>query len=280
MKLAILLCEGPHDVAFIYRLLRYEGYSDVSDIKIGELPDLFKEYFKNLLTNESFYENSNLTRKPVLPTLMVKNKGTEQEVWLALYAVGGNRQPTLVNDILQAYNDFMSDSMDEDSILSISVAFINDADTNGVDKELLNLKKNYASEKIIMFDDIPLEKNEVFKIITKHEGTGFTKQGYYIFCNQERKGKLEDIVLGLMEKDNKSIFDSVKKFLETSVEHHRKEKKYDIQKSTIGSAGQLLKSGRTNTVIINDGCYLTPEKTNDDSKCQEIIAFINEMTNI
>jgi hypothetical protein len=279
MKLSILLCEGPHDVAFIYRLLRYESYSDVSAMKVGELPDLFKDYFKSLLTNESFYENSNLTRKPVLPTLMVRNKGTEGEVWIALYAVEGNRQPELVNAIVQAYYDFILDSMEEDT-LNISIAFINDADKDGVDSELKQLKKNYESKNVRMFNEVVAENNDIKKIIINNNEKSFLKQGYYIFCNQERKGKLEDIVLDIMRKDNMLIFDSVKIFLETSTEPHKKDKKYDIQKSIIGSAGQLLKSGKTNTVIINDACYLTPEKIKGNSKCQEIISFINAMTDI
>jgi hypothetical protein len=109
----------------------------------------------------------------------------------------------------------------------------------------------------------------------------FAKFETYIF-HENDKGKLEDIVLPLMEENNEDLFAKTKIFLEnytnpifpTNSKAKEQRQDFDKQKSLIGAIGQLHKSGRSNEVHITDTPLITKEKIERNIKCQEIIKFI------
>jgi len=102
------------------------------------------------------------------------------------------------------------------------------------------------------------------------------------------------MILPLMREGNERIFDSAKEFIAT---HHSDErlrclrvrqvgedlierreggKDYDEWKSMIGIAGQLQRSGKSNTAYINDCDYINIEKLRSHSSCSAIIEFFED----
>ncbi|MGL4806895.1 MAG: hypothetical protein ACRC26_11175, partial [Bacteroidales bacterium] len=120
---------------------------------------------------------------------------------------------------------------------------------------------------------------------------GNTKFGAYIFADHPKDtGKLEDILIPLLKKDNEEIFTHAEDFINSKHEpnrikrlkikkdpdgkitEHRDTKKgsYDKDKSIIGVVGQLQNSGATNTVCIKHSDYITLDKINANYLCSNI----------
>lgn len=125
------------------------------------------------------------------------------------------------------------------------------------------------------------------------------KLGCYIFAGDNNNtGKLEDILLPIMNENNTEIFEGANKFLtdfhsderlfplklnftEEGVVEERSQKakdkyKYDRNKSLIGTIGQLQQSGGANTVCIGFTDYLTLNKIQMSEKCQAILKFLDD----
>jgi len=272
MKAIITLCEGPHDIEFLYKILRFHGFKSYGKT-VENLPNLLKQYV--LATFEGFnYEEKNLYQRPTLPTVI---HHTTDDIFLLLYALGGDGKIAEAKVVITAFQDLLiapqpAQFGENEFVLS----FIYDADDRGITSRIGNIKTNFSTL-------LPeLEAITHNKLINGNE---FKKIGAYIFANKEGVGKLEDIILPLMKIDNELIFNAATSYLDTHFDAARfsrprdMRKYYDVKKSTIGIAGQLQRSGRNNTVIIRDSDYITAEKIKIHPPSQEIISFFEELKN-
>ncbi len=78
-----------------------------------------------------------------------------------------------------------------------------------------------------------------------------------------------------MVDGNEAIFKGAKQYLDTHFDKSRLKDKFYEEKSIIGIAGQLQKSGSSNVVCISQTDYLNDDKIRSNKKCVEIIAFFN-----
>lgn len=270
MKGIITLCEGSHDVEFLYKILRTTGFKSYGK-PVANLPDLLQQHILSIFKSFN-YEEKNLYQKPMLPTLAYHSA---DDIFLLLYPLGGDGKIEEARQIITAFQDLLiapQSSQFGDNEFALS--FIYDADDKGIDSRLQNIKTNF---KILLPELDKITRN------TPINGKEFKKIGAYIFSNDTDNGKLEDILLPLMQVDNELIFDDAAFYLNNHFDKSRfksnKEmhKYFDQKKSIIGIAGQLQRSGRNNTMIIRDTDYITPEKISIDATCQEIITFFNNL---
>ena len=75
-----------------------------------------------------------------------------------------------------------------------------------------------------------------------------------------------------MKKDNENIFSAAEKY----IDNFSKKADKDKGKQIIGVTGQLEKPGCENTVHIRQTSYITDEKIKANSKCQEILNYIED----
>ena len=73
-----------------------------------------------------------------------------------------------------------------------------------------------------------------------------------------------------MRKDNKDVFSAAEEYINKFSKMADKDK----GKQIIGVTGQLEKPGCENTVHIRQTSYITNEKIKANSKCQEILNYI------
>ncbi len=266
MKIYIYLCEGPHDVAFLYKILKVCSYKDsFGSIPIKDLPFPFNSHFASILKNFE-YQSGNLFGKPALPTIL----GIDNN-FVLLYGVGGITKVAETKIIINNYIALLNSStLNPDRNIEVSIAFIIDADDKGIENRTMEIRKNYSD---IFIDLDNLKHNSI--ITNVH----FSKIGLYIFSSQNQLGKLEDIIFPLMKIDNEMIFDNADIYFQSHFDEKRvkKSNKVDKSKSVIGIVGQLQYSGIANNSIIKQTDYLTDKKISEDLKCQEIIEFINKM---
>ena len=208
--------------------------------------------------------------------LLPANTLQRAENYVFLYSMGGDSK-ILVNSqpILEKFISFIpKEEGGFDEALpkgtSLSVLFFLDADKKGIDKRVEELNSEINSN----FGVRPFDDHKKVILFNK------IKLGAFVFTGLDNKeGKLEDILVPLMAKDNEEIFDNAQKYLTENAlpERVKKQKlKYDETKSMIGVAGQLQRSGMSNVVCIGQTDYLTLEKIHTNTKCQEIITFFEE----
>lgn len=262
-----ILCEGSHDVAFIVKILKTIGFKSNEGTKLADFPFPMSDMLKNEVKKSNVEElKFTAIRQILLPANTLKN----DDNYLFLYALGGDSRKDLRGKILKQFVSFLPNegeiqTLPPDSTLSIVYFF--DADKKGIESRIAQVNLEISE----ITKDVAFENNaETIEI-------NGLRLGCYIFSREaENIGKLEDMVLPLMKQGNEKIFGNAKAYLDENYDNNRA-KDFEIQKATIGVAGQLQKSGSTNTVIIAQSDFLTNEKILADAKCQEIISFFKSI---
>jgi len=278
MKILVVLCEGSHDVAFLYRLFETIDFKKDS-VKIGEMPKPFNEYIANMLKKHNYDDLKLSYIWPPLPSLIMKKAGNkpanQADVLLMLYALGGDSQDEKAKKIINDYSAwFLGKKSEEDASYftgehTYAFAYILDANDHGIPERVKKIEGIFSRVLGKRSND-RIDHNKVIK-------WSDASVGCFIFSGDKKCGRLEDIVYPLMEKDNEPIFMDALKYFKT---HHRKEDKCDEKKSTIGIAGQLQCPGESNTIIIRESRYLSGGKICADLKCGEIINFFKKLISL
>lgn len=272
INIVIVFCEGPHDVAFLSKILKSNGYSANDNSKIGEYPVPYNQLLENEV-KKSDIKGLNIQeyRSVMLPSATLKFGVNE----LFLYAVGGDTRKDKRQKLLSDINAFIPKSDGEFEILpkqtKLSALYFFDSDTKGTQVRLQEVASE-IKEIIDAFDNDTFDGNSTQLFDSK------LSIGAYIFSAIDSDmGKLEDIMLPIMKQDNDNIFDNAESFIDENHDIERsKGKKFNKQKSIIGTAGQLQKSGSSNVVCIGQTDFLSEEKIKADVKCIEIIGFFNQ----
>lgn len=266
IKIVTILCEGPHDAAFLRKILRANGFNSYDGKKIKEYPTPMDAFVKRNLEKSNIEDlNIQEAKKAFIPNNVLQKENT----YLFSYILGGATKMNTMTDFLidmfkLTKKDEKSTEYDvaENTDFAVLCFFDADNDMKIIDKNIKDSLKNKDIDCVI--------EEEVHKCIKYHKGL---KIGFYIFTEDDHNtGKLEDIILPLMRKDNENIFSAAEKY----IDNFSKKADKDKGKQIIGVTGQLEKPGCENTVHIRQTSYITDEKIKANSKCQEILNYIED----
>lgn len=268
-----IFCEGPHDVAFLTKILKSGDFKSNDKLKIGKFPP---PYSKLLETEAKKSNVIDLNLQELRSTIMPAATLEKDENFLFFYAMGGDSRKDKRKKLLNDLNSFIPKSKSEFSTLPentvLSVLYFFDADNKGFKTRLVEVGKE--------INEIIGEIEEKSFIENGHKISLFEDSlnvGVYIFYKQgQETGKLEDILVPLMKIGNEKIFEDAEKFID---ENHDETRcignNFDKKKSLVSTVGQLQKSGSSNVVCIGQTDYLSAEKIQADAQCIEIIEFFN-----
>lgn len=294
-QIMIALCEGPHDVSFICKILKSNGFLSNESLKINQFPQPMDRLMTQEIVKTDVEElNLQEVRKGFLPT----NTLQKGEVYVFLYSMGGDGKKVPRQSILNSLaitvrqeGEIKKERIPDDTELSVLYFF--DADTQGVPARLAQVNAEVR-------EVISSIQADIFIANVTYSLQDGIKLGCCIFTGADNTtGKLEDILVPLMKDGNANIFDEAHGYLQnhfdstrlfplklsnmanlTSEERSAKagdRYHYDEKKSILGVVGQLQKSGKSNTTCISDTDYLNLAKIQGNVKCQEIITFINRV---
>lgn len=259
-----ILCEGPHDVAFVSKILKTNGFSTNENLKLKEYP----QPISDLIINETKKTNvKELNIQEVRSSLIPSSTLQRDSTYLFIYSMGGdNKKEARVNYLqnlitlvpaegeINPYPDF-----------NLGLVYFFDSDDKGIEARVQSINSEINSITGVS----PFTGHEQIEVVDK------LKIGCFIFTQLDNEfGKLEDILLPLMKRENEVIFDNAEKYIDDHLVQERCRGKFDRGKSTIGISGQLQKSGASNVVCISASDYITTKKINDDPTCLRIISFI------
>jgi len=285
-NLLYILTEGSHDAAFLYRILKTNGFSTYNKL-IKDYPEPLNAFLARDILNVSIPEvKVQEARTRFLPSYVMNR----EDNLVLIYSLGGESRSDIRIALVKALNAL--NEPDEDAIqafpdTSISVLYFFDADNLGTDARMTQVinECKVAFPKITFEDSYDSKEFHLFEDINV---------GAYIFRKDEAdEGMLEDVLLPMMQDGNDDIFEAAESFLATNhtctlfstslkidaggnikkVNGH----KYAHKKSLVGTVGQLQKSGKSNTVCISDTDYLTDAKINASKSCTEIMTRINKV---
>ncbi|MDH2208564.1 hypothetical protein N5J53_16265 [Empedobacter sp. GD03644] len=269
-RIISILCEGPHDVAFITKILKSSGFTNNEKLKLSEYPEPINNLLINEATNTKVEDlNIQEVRQSLLPSSTLQ-KG--DDIYLFLFSLGGDSKSVARIDYLRKLSALIpteEGEIDPFPEIELGLIYFFDADNEGISSRIQKI--NEEIKKVIQ--DIDLKKDDQIKSFKRF------KIGCYIFAEADTNlGNLENIVLPIMRHQNETIFDDAEKFLDQHYMKERCKSKFDKSKSIIGLCGQLQKSGSSNVVCISQSDYLNDEKIHQDSTCNSIIEFIDSFT--
>ena len=289
-KVLFILAEGDHDIAFIYRILKVNGFK-THNKKIKEYDEPLRQLFQLDILNISIREINIMAAKSKFLPYRIMVSDDNKTNTIVLYSIGGESKDESRIALLKALNSFNQEDDDDLSIQAypnteMSVLYFFDADDLGTDFRMNQIKE----ELVRAFPHFAFEATYDASAFHNIEDM---KIGAYIFRELDNdKGMLEDVLLPLMQEGNDEIFKAAEVFLATNetcvlykdkLEYDKNDAsvlkkvssdKYSHRKSLIGTVGQLQKSGKSNTVCISDADYITKDKINSNTTCIEIINLI------
>lgn len=295
-KIIIALCEGPHDVSFINRILKTIGFVSNEFKKLKDFPSPMDKLMENEFTKTDIEQlNLQELRQGILPTHTLQ----KDNIWFFLYSMGGDgkKEPrkTILRNLKVNVRKIGEIKGDRNSYLNtqLSLIYIFDSDSKGLNRRLAEVLNEVK-------EVIPTLNNNIFPANSTFSNVEGIRIGCHIFTgNDNNTGKLEDILMPMLRDTNEDIFDNAEKYLQTHLNNLRlfslklaningvisetrsikgaDKLKYDSQKSIVGVIGQLQKSGGSNTVCIGQTDYLTLDKISNSSKCNDFIDFVKNL---
>lgn len=264
-KVIAIFCEGQHDVAFISRILKFNGFISNGSLKISEYPSPINNLFKTEIIKSNLQDiNIQNARDILIPSSSIRR----DDNFVLLYSLGGDSKKRFRQKLLSEYFELIPKPNEISALpldVKLSILYFFDADEKGVDLrinelndeiyEILGIKPFSSHKEVFNYNDLIL--------------------GSFIFTGDDNNiGKLEDILVPLMKENNEKIFIDAKEYLTNNFEEDRCNK-FDEFKSIIGMAGQLQFSGSSNVVCINKSDYINSSKISSNNKCLEIVNFMN-----
>lgn len=288
-KIVFVLCEGPHDVAFLYRILKTIGFTNYPE-KIKNFPPPINKFISEVVKSIAIDEMKldEIRSRPIPSEVLV----SLNNALFLLYSVHGDSKKPVRQEIMKLLLAWIPP--DPDAITppgdnDLSILYFFDADEKGIGRRLAQIKQEIAE---FLGFSIPADDFQHNGSLYKLNNITY---GAYVFARDEGKGKLEDILLPLMKMGNEDIFEKAEEYLQLKDDDRlrklelQEEKgkiredrtgdamRFDLSKSEICVAGQLQNSGKSNVVIIKDCDYLTLDKITTSSKCQEIVEFFKKV---
>ena len=278
-KRIIVFCEGDHDIAFLSRILFVDGFTSyekkVKDF-IVPLSDLYIESLKNKKIEDSEFKFQRASIN--IPYTVLEKENT----LVIFHNLGGdgNILNGKANGIVETYlglNDAILREVGEYDSLTFRFLYFLDADDAGIVNRLSEMTKIVnLTEDLKHYKVVKREKYEVGCCI------------FYNISDTNTYGKLENILLDLMNSDNEKVFSGSSSFLENNILDESRQRKFICtdkkeevkgsiefkkEKSIISIAGQLQFSGANNSVIIANTDYIKKSDILNNLVCKNIITM-------
>lgn len=269
MKTTIILCEGPHDTAFVTRILKAKGFKQYKKA-IKDYPTYLSGFImQHIIANNVEELNLQEARNgKIIPY----NALISDEYLIVLFSIGGDNRHDRRKTIITAFKDYFRGGITTRDIVneSLRIVFEMDADEKGIIKRVEEIKKELSecfgtSEGLGSFNHK--------KWVTLYG----IEWGAYIFNNPKNgiQGRLEDIVMPMFIAGNEDISGDIETILvkRESYKLFSGKKAFNHDKAKIGMMGQLEKEGTASPAIIEQSSFITDDKIKSDGICSEMADY-------
>jgi hypothetical protein len=236
-KYVLIGVEGPHDQAFVSRILcKLLGFSKF-DGKMSELDNFWRKFIPN------YPKGGNLYDRLDMPQILYNDNFS-----IAIYVGGGS-------DLIKNLKAKLSDI---DISTFFAFAIVADADNNTPNE----VAKKYHKDFKEYFPHFPTEVTQSGNV-TEGSPELETKAGIYILPDNSQPGVLDTLICGCGDLVYPEYMQRAKEYIDRFSEEERKKKlkwkPFDQQKAIIATVASVLQPGMTNTVTIKCDDWISIE---------------------
>lgn len=238
-KYVLIGVEGPHDQAFVSRILcKLLGFSEFK----GDNSKL-DHFWRNFIPN--YPKGGNLYNRLDMPQILYNDNFS-----IAIYVGNGSQLISNLRDKLSNIGDIST---------FFAFAIVADADNNTPDKVV----KEYYEGFKEYFSHFPTEVTESGNV-TEGSPELETKAGIYILPDNSQPGVLDTLICDCGELVYPEYMQRAKEYIDKFSEEDRKKKSlkwkpFDQQKAIIATVASVLQPGATNTVTIKCDDWISLE---------------------
>jgi hypothetical protein len=258
-KYVLIGVEGPHDQAFVSRILcKLLGFSEFK----GDNSKL-DHFWRNFIPN--YPKGGNLYNRLDMPQILYNDNFS-----IAIYVGNGSQLISNLRDKLSNIGDIST---------FFAFAIVADADNNTPDKVV----KEYYEGFKEYFSHFPTEVTESGNV-TEGSPELETKAGIYILPDNSQPGVLDTLICDCGELVYPEYMQRAKEYIDKFSEEERKEKPlewgpFDKQKAIIATVASVLQPGATNTVTIMRDDWISIE-TEEIPAIKNFTEFLRNLLNL
>lgn len=278
MKITFLYCEGPHDLAFLSKLIDSLNITNHAIDKVSDLPDIIQNIIKSAILK--IEADSIRIDKPLRAFFPNKVFSLCDEHYICVYATGGKESLQAALENIRVSKALIG----REKLTKVSLirhAFVLDADYKKLDDGSDNIRGglintlSYLSESIksIVTDFVAFDANSQWR------ETSFGTIGNFIFTDSSNiEGTVEDLVQLFLKHETllhpSNIFrDGVVAF---DVQRRAKVKdRTKLQKIVLTSMTQAFHPGASLAVGLSNDKIIDSQTLRDHEVSQQFSAFIN-----
>ena len=253
MEYSFIAVEGPHDVEFLARILRLEGFQHTKNIR--DVP----EFWRPSIPRNFPLADGDMTRRMPIPSFF-EIPGTHS---VAIFACGGehfSRAKLLLDQLSK-----------EPGTGSIGIFSDNDSHRGGTGKIFSAIKQTFPE---LSFGNAP---GEIKK--------GKPSTGIFLFPDNSNPGTLETLLLSCAERVYPTLFQGSRDFVEkVDVQSLPSDDISDFlspsgrDKATVGCIGTILRPGKAIQMSIHDNHWVGPA-TIEIPEIARIRQFLRQLLN-
>jgi hypothetical protein len=305
VKCVFVFCEGPHDVAFVSKVLKVnKKFKDIGDRNIAELPYPISKHY--IAKNQVYEPLTDVQRvsDPFMPKSVIWDD--KKQTYFILYAVGGvseliswKKESSVVKEIeliklsildglkgLRDIEDGVLDKLDftynkrninpQEAIAYDPVfAFVMDADEGTASERYQEFKTNYET----------IFGANSFDVLEENSWNANQNLGLFIFSDAtSKRGSLEDLVESVVKE--KTTYQQMQTHYDTRIPVKSPGDTKQIsatsikrKKASLCATGQDFYPGSSLAVIVADenNRVLDEQLINNDPQCQALADFFNQV---
>ncbi|QOV23380.1 DUF3226 domain-containing protein [Anabaenopsis elenkinii] len=249
-KYALIGVEGPHDLAFlskVLKLLKFQAF----DGKESNL-DPFWAKFKPTYPKKG----GNLYERLDMPAIYYTDN-----LSVAIYAGGGSNLGSRLLAILANHTPYKQEI--------VAFGIIADADQDSPNK----IAQEYSGKFQVYFPQFPTVGGKV--------DTDYPRTGIYVLPDNIEQGVLENILHSCGHSAYPFHMEKAESYLaEFDAEHKLDWKPFDHHKALIATVVSVLKPGKTNTVSIKDNNWISEDTCSQVPALENFVEFIKQLLDI
>ena len=279
VKALLAFCEGPHDVAFVRRVLRHcLGFSKV-EWRFSEFPSPFNSLFKTGVETHAARDLSlDMAHKFFLPDRVLER---DDVVALVFNAGGKSKKQSIVDFIstfLPLYEEAATFPDEADAIVTQArFLFLYDADAERAEKVREDVKAVFDS-----VGDKPWLKDDWKVYEDDPAGAMSADKALYVWAGEGGRETLEDILMPVFRASGPEraakVERGIDELFEWNTEHvdlkRSVAEKAKRHKAVITLAGQRKKPGSSMNVIVDQTQVLNEDVFAADNRVDSFSRFL------
>jgi hypothetical protein len=281
----LVFCEGPHDVAFVRMVTRKLMDFKIIELPFKDLPSPFHQLFKqSVLTHAAKNLSLDMAHKFFLPESVLR----KDDQLILLFNCGGKNQyekiRTLLSDYLPIFPQAQTFAQGAKEVVSsVRYLFLYDADTEGLDGVLKNVKTEFSK-----IGEINFLNEDWAETSTSEFGKSAGDKAVFVWGESPDQGTLEDILIPMFAQKHTELMNKAEAAIDNMFTWDTGDTNPKIavpaiekkKKSILTVVGQGAKPGSSMSVIIEQSKLLKKEDLETNAISNEFVTFVKNFMDL